>query len=614
MYRKIFIRYVLILCGVGLVALAVFALQLGIDHNPEWGPRRFQMVGLGLFLAYVGASYFLAHRVALLLRNWQDRFNDLSCVQFIKRAGQNARAKSQEFIQHSSSSSPAAIFRRTPWFNRLAGHKQSIGLILVGLFVLWLYVWIVTVGRYDDWPSGKNYYWLLAQAFRNGQTYLLVDPPQELLNLEDPYDHHQREGLEYLWDTTLYNGKYYMYWGPVPGVISAIVSAFTSGRVTDTSLVFAFVVGTALFSVLLLRATYREFKYPGWLFWCGVIASTINVPLIWLLTRPTVYEASIAGGQFFLMAGLYFAFCAFRDTGVHKGCMALSAIALGLAGGTRVNLLASGAVLTVLLGWQIYVTHQKKLKDAIPSLAALMLPLAVIMASFLWYNYARFGSIFELGHRYQLTGPALPANYEDISSANYIVPNVFTYIFRLPVLSAEFPYFTVPWIKQDMWPFFIRIPEHYYYTEPTASILFVVPLVGLTGLLMVRIGWLMLNGENSSEGSGLVANSRLFRPFLLILSAYVFIQMSVLLVFISSAMRYLFDIAPALIVLCVLFVAGNLDRLARTPSEKRLLMFSWVLITALTVLAGVLIGLTGDRNHFLNQNPRLYYQLQNWLP
>ena len=93
-----------------------------------------------------------------------------------------------------------------------------------------------------------------------GKPHLLVEPNPELLKLENPYDYHQRRDLEYLWDTTLYNGKYYLYWGPVPAVLGVIVSSITSKPVTDTGLVFFFVIGIALFSILLLRDIYKEYQ------------------------------------------------------------------------------------------------------------------------------------------------------------------------------------------------------------------------------------------------------------------------------------------------------------------------------------------------------------------
>ena len=98
-----------------------------------------------------------------------------------------------------------------------------------------------------------------------------------------------------------------------PAVLGVIVSSITSKPVTDTGLVFFFVIGIALFSVLLLRDIYKEYKLPAWVFWGGVFAATVNIPLIWMLTRPKFYEVSISGGQFFLMAGFFAMFRAFRS-------------------------------------------------------------------------------------------------------------------------------------------------------------------------------------------------------------------------------------------------------------------------------------------------------------
>ena len=335
----------------------------------------------------------------------------------------------------------AVRIRASKLYGWLSRNQSDIWLILLGCCLIWMYVWIITIGRIDQWPSGRNYYWMLSQAFQKGQTHLLVEPNPELLRLENPYDHHQRKGLEYLWDTTLYNGKYYLYWGPVPAVLGVIVSSITSKPVTDTGLVFSFVIGIALFSVLLLRDIYKEYKIPAWVFWGGVLAATVNIPLIWMLTRPKFYEVSISGGQFFMMAGFFAMFRAFRSNVPHKGYIAFSTIAFGLAGATRINLLPSVVFLAIVMFWRIYVVNRKKISKSIPALAAAFLPLALIACSLFWYNYDRFGSIFEFGHRYQLTGPSLTADYKDISSVKYIIPNLYTYVFRQPSLSSNFPFY-----------------------------------------------------------------------------------------------------------------------------------------------------------------------------
>lgn len=578
MNRKIFIRLIIIAGGIGIILLSLFAFQLGLDNDPGWGPRRIQLICMGLAIILFGSLHWITPMVS-------------------------------RFLKLPVKQSPVSVPVNTSSYKKSA----SLWLILSGCLMLWLYIWIITIGRIDKWPSGRDYYWKLTQAFQQGQTHLLEQPNPELAKLENPYDHHQRDGLAYWWDTTYYDGKYFLYWGPVPAVIGVLVSAITSKPVTDAGLVFSFVLGTALFSVLLLREVFNQFKIPAWAFWGGIFASMFNVPMIWLLTRPTFYEVSISGGQFFLMAGFYLLFLAFRNSQPHRGLIAASALTFGLAGATRINLLPSVIVLAALLLWRIYSVSGRKFSDSIRSFAAALLPLAVVACSLFWYNYDRFGSIFEFGHRYQLTGPSLTANYADISSAKYILPNTFTYIFRPPSIASEFPFFTVPWIKSNMWPSFIHLPEHYYYTEPVAGILFVVPLIGLTVLFLVRWLWLAVNGDISRDTKPVDGSDTLFSWFGFVLFVYVLVQFSILLVFINSAMRYLVDIAPALIVLSTMAVGRSVDWIEKQTVVRKLYAALWILASTATVVTGFLIGFTGDKNNFLNQNPGLYYQLYEWF-
>lgn len=580
MNRKVVIRLCLIAIGIILIFLAIFAYQLGLDNDPGWGTFRIQLFIIGLGIILFGSLYWITPKLV------GQAFNAI-----------NIEGKDIVELQ-----------------TRTTNNKiNNILLILSASFVICIYIWVITIGRIEKWPSGRDYYWKLTQAFQQGQTHLLEEPNPELAKLENPYDHHQRKGLEYLWDTTYYDGKYFLYWGPVPAVIGVFISAITSKPVTDAGLVFSFVIGTALFSVLLLHQLTKQFNIPTWAFWGGIFASMINVPLIWLLTRPTFYEVSISGGQFFLMMGFYFLFLGFKYSQPHKGWILASALSFGLAGATRINLLPSVIVLTALILLRIYFANDKKFSKSIPTFTSLMLPLILIAISLCWYNYARFGSIFEFGHRYQLTGPALTADYGDINSVQYILPNTFTYIFRQPELSLEFPFLTVPRIKKDMWPFFIRLPEHYTYNEPMAGIVFVVPLIGLMALLLTRSLWLFINGDIPHNTEAKNQNASLFSWFTFSIFVYVVIQIFILLTFLYSAMRYLFDFSPALIVLSTMLVGYYVQVIDNKSYLVKIVTFLWILSSILTVCAGFLIGFTGDKNNFLNQNPAIYYQLYEWF-
>ncbi|MCG2785074.1 MAG: hypothetical protein L6461_08210 [Anaerolineae bacterium] len=599
MNRKFALRLLLVCLGIGMIVVAFFAFQLGLDNNPEWGPRRFQIAGLGAFVILWGLMYWISPSISRIASGLAGK------PAFLNRKIKGNGLADWRFIH---------IIRQSSFVQTLARHRTNIFLVLLVLLALWSYLWILTAGRLEEWPSGKNYYNLLARAFQNGQLHLLLEPSAELLALENPYDYHNRENVPHLWDASLYQGKYYLYWGPVPALIGALVSAATSRPVTDAGLVLGFSVATVFFGILLLKKLWQDFHYPAWLFWGTCAALAFNTPMLWLLTRPSVYEASISGGQAFGIAGLFFGYCALRNASLHKRYLVLTGLFLGLAGGTRTNLLISAAVLAALLAYRLLHFYGKQIRELMSALLTLGIPLALVFAALLGYNYARFGSIFEFGHRYQLTGPALPANYQEVSSVEYILPNAYTYILRSPDFSSEFPFVSVPWVKEKMWPSFIRLPENYYYSEPTAGILFLVPLVGLTVLFLLRFFWLLLDGEihfgrKVGQQGPPMALSWLSHSLL----AYVLIQLAILLVFISSSLRYLFDITPALILLSSLFVAANLKNLAQKTFQERLLAFSWLLISGLSMLSGILIGLTGSSNHFANHNPQLFESLLNWF-
>jgi hypothetical protein len=612
MSRKALIRVLIIMAGMGCVFGSVFAFRLGFDNDPGWGTGRSYLLSFGLAIFLFGASYWLMPMIGKGCENISRRLMDNAFMAGVEKLVGKIRTQIRGVAHSASAASRLSGIRNSGAYGWFSRHRSDVGLVLLSCCVIWTYAWVITIGRFEKWPSGKDYYWQLSQAFLHGQTHLLVEPSPDLLSLENPYDYQQRKGISYLWDVSLYDGKYYLYWGPAPAVFGAIFSSITSKPATDSGLVFVFVTGAALISLLLLRDIYSKHRISAWLFWGGALSSAVNVPLIWLLTRPKFYEVSVAGGQFFLMAGFFLLFRAFFSPFPRKNYLVFSAISFGLAGATRINLLPSVTLLAMVIAWRIYVVHRGETRRLLSALAATFIPLALIAGFLFLYNYGRFGSIFEFGHRYQLTSPALSANYGNTLSMEYITPNLYTYVFRPPSLSREFPFLTIPWITTKMWPLFIRLPRGYYYTEPVAGILFVVPIVGMTVLLFARFLWMLINGDAPLKMDTKNPDNGLFLWFGFSILGYVVIQTLVLLVFVSSAVRYLLDITPALLILCVIFTAYY-ARTVEKGSWQRVVSFVWIMASLLTALSGFLIGFTGDKNNFLNQNPQLYYQLFEWF-
>ncbi|MCD7777847.1 MAG: hypothetical protein LUH47_05015 [Clostridiales bacterium] len=71
--------------------------------------------------------------------------------------------------------------------------------------------------------SFHQQYQRLTDAFLNGHVYLDYDePPQALIDMENPYDTNERSrvmsenGTSARWDHAYYNGKYYVYYGALP--------------------------------------------------------------------------------------------------------------------------------------------------------------------------------------------------------------------------------------------------------------------------------------------------------------------------------------------------------------------------------------------------------------
>jgi hypothetical protein len=463
----------------------------------------------------------------------------------------------------------------------------------------------------DKFPLGWDYYSLLSQSFQKGQTSLLVEPSPELMKLENPYDHAQLNTVQYIWDAVYFKGKYYLYWGPVPAALGLIISFVTSSPVPDSELVFIFVAGIAFFSILLLRDICRDWQFPSWVLAGGVLASAVNIPLIWLLNRPAVYEAAISGGQFFMMAGFFALYRAFRASFPHKVYLLLASIAFGLAWTSRLNLFPSVVFLACVLLLRIYITYQNKLKASILSFVVVVFPLVLVGGLMAWYNYVRFGSVFEFGHKYQLTAAA---DYKEIYSFKYIIPNAYTYIFRIPLLDSSFPFITIPALNlKNAFPAFIRIPEHYPHPAPVAGLLIIFPVVGLAVLLAIRWLWLFINGDLVYAGDKSFTEHSLLNWFSFSVFGCGAIQMTLLLIFQYSSVRYMVDFTPAFVLLAVIFMGFYARSVERKPSYLKLISWLWIIASLLTVLAGFFINFTAEENIFITKNPQLYAQFVEWF-
>ncbi|MCJ7570021.1 MAG: hypothetical protein MUO58_21125, partial [Anaerolineales bacterium] len=425
-----------------MIVITVFAVQLGIDADTEWGPSRKILLITGLlFLAVaLSAQILRAFRVTskVLMKMLSNIRQEALGVPFIDESLKTAiRIVSNgcvRFREHW-----ALIFFRRNVVEPLRRFKSSVAdlppvvyfrtskirsahLLVGGLIFLitCLYVWLVSVGFITTWPRTTDYYAMLGEAFSEGKTHLLVEPDSRLLELSDPYEFEQRKTIPQIWDASFYDGKYFLYWGPVPGLVTALMKGIFDVSLGDQHLTFIFDLGIFIFGSLILITIYKRYFHdlPLWTLIPGVLLIGLANPLPWLLSRPAIYEAAIASGQFFLLGGFYWVLTAIRDEDFKPNRLMLAGAFWSLAVGSRTSLIFAVAVFSAFTFLRIGIVGKRSSKwveIVLPTLS-LLIPLILGAALYAWYNYDRFGDVFEFGHKYQLSRMNLHALYEYVMS------------------------------------------------------------------------------------------------------------------------------------------------------------------------------------------------------
>jgi hypothetical protein len=361
------------------------------------------------------------------------------------------------------------------------------------LFVMTSYVWFVSFGRWKNWPTISNKYDQLAIAFEHGSLALERNPDPALLALPNPYDPLARAKLKYPLDLSLYKGKYYLYFGPTPGLILAIIQPLTTTALGDQYLVFTFVFGVFIFQLLLILEIWKKFfqSVPVWVMSICIIFIGLISPFPWLLMQARVYEAAISGGQFFFLAGLYFIFTAFHKETISFGKIFIGSVSWALAIGSRLTqALPIGFLIFMVILFLIRNYQQKKLlSNIIYAAICLAVPLIIGITVLGWYNWARFNSIFETGFSYQLAGPNLQKYHNVLFSPVYIVPNLYDYLVMRPGLLKAFPFIrSVAGTGASKFPF-ILLPK-VYFSDSITGMIFSTPfflLVAVAAIFFILV-------------------------------------------------------------------------------------------------------------------------------
>lgn len=387
-------------------------------------------------------------------------------------------------------SSPLYRVRLVPVLTPSTLQFWGIAAFVVVQMLLVARIWVLVGGsEWAELGSHEHYgftlehdqYALLGDALVHGRTNLDLPVPQSLAALDNPYDPDRRGALiaqgdgPIYWDHAFHDGKYYSYFGVVPAVVLYVPYQLVTGHWLNTSvavLVLA-LIASMLFAVVTVRIcrTYFDGKVSYGTVLLSMIVVALGSSLYYQVFTPNFYSVPGVLSLVVTLAGLSFWLAAKRRN-LSKALIAAGSLCMALNLGSRPQFILA-AVLALPIFWDELV-HRRlffSLKGVGNTVAA-FLPFAIVFVPLLWYNHIRFGSWFDFGASYNLTGFDM---VHMTFPARNILPLMFYYFFQPANVTGMFPFVSGTSTFLPVWS----------ATEPSAGSIFALcPFLFLPVLML----------------------------------------------------------------------------------------------------------------------------------
>lgn len=296
--------------------------------------------------------------------------------------------------------------------------------------------------------SHHDQYAELADAFTKKQLWLDKEVPEELINMENPYDRNERDkvmreaGKSAAWDTAYYDGHYYVYFGVVPVVLTFLPYRLLTGGDLHCApsamffMLFAVFGLFALIKAIIDRYLNRE-KISLLLYLLVASAATVGGGFMYLAQIPDLYAIPIVSGAAFTLWGLYFWLSAEKNGRMRWYFLLPGSLCMALVAGCRPQMVAYYLAALPVFIPAIFKKRTLFSKKSVVATLSLVLPIVGVAALLMAYNYARFGSPFDFGANYNLTTNDMTRRGFE---SGRIGLGLFTYLFQLPKPISVFPY------------------------------------------------------------------------------------------------------------------------------------------------------------------------------
>ena len=429
------------------------------------------------------------------------------------------------------------------------------------------------------------------EALENGQTYLLEEPSEKLLSLENPYDTVERSsikrGEDYIWDTALYNNHYYVYFGILPALILFLPFHIITGTFLKTSVVvLLFSVLSAIMLALIIEYIFKKHfsKLPFKMLVFSEISILFGSFLIWINVAPRFYEMVNVAGLYFSLQGIYLFLTIKKGRELSFKKLGLGALCLALAVACRPTTLIASIIIIPII-WNLFKQKKANKKEVLKLILVVMIPYIVVGLLLMYYNYIRFGSIFEFGAKYQLT----MNDMRNLKNRLITIPAGFIYnLFNLPSFIGEFPFMQVN----------SNIPEifAYYYVEDMPGGVFILAPIAFAVFGIKKF----LKTSKNTELKNLVA---------VILAVGIILNIIIVMQG-GSTGRYLLDFAWYFVLAGILIYLENYQN-TKTVEAKKILEKIFVGLMSFTLIINILTGfLTTSGVGMKRVSPQVYFNVE----
>lgn len=326
-------------------------------------------------------------------------------------------------------------------------------LLLLSFFAIHglLFFCLSSLNPYFQQEVGENQkqYQKLAQSLKAGSFSIMEEVPETLKSMENPYDYARRNQLMeengewYQWDYAYYEGKYYVYFGVVPVMLFYLPFYLITGKHLSNHIVIFLLSLFFLAGVLgvvheLIRKWFPKISLACWFLITELILTGSNI--IYMTKRPDLYTVPILAGLSFGLLGLWCILRSVREPGFSWGYVALGSLLTAGIAGCRPQLFVFILPVMGLLGEHaLYYSQNGSLKrDGFLKLfLSFAIPMVLAAAFLMYYNYRRFGSVFDFGANYNLT-------FNDMRRRGFELDRIplgmFAYLLQPVKVIQQFPF------------------------------------------------------------------------------------------------------------------------------------------------------------------------------